>query len=169
MLLLAYTLQLNIPGKFQKNIVGHFWVIQDYKTLFLVPLLFQVFWVLLCLEIWEVQPQQPSLQKEGTEPPMPCEGIIASSKRDTERLLVSMKAAEREENVGCSLEILPVLCLSKRSQKISLNHSPCQEMKERFGKREREMGLIAKCYRRFLQLPSPSPERQTSRDSQDYL
>lgn len=109
MLLLAYTLQLNIPGKFQKNIVGHFWVIQDYKALFLVPLLFQMFWVLLCLEIWEVQPQQPSLQKEGTEPPMPCEGIISSSRRDTERLLVSMKAAEREENVGCSLEILPVL------------------------------------------------------------
>jgi len=56
-----------------------------------------------------VQPQQPPWQKEGTEHPMPCVGIIASSKRDTERLLASMKEAEKEENVGCSLEIRPIL------------------------------------------------------------
>lgn len=59
--------------------------------------------------------------------------------------------------------------LSKRHQKIALNRYPCQEIKERFRKRMREMDLTAKCYRRFLQPPSPSPERQTSRDSQDYF
>lgn len=47
-----------------------------------------------------VQPQQAVLQEEGTEPHMPCVGIIASRERDTERLLVSMQASEREEKVG---------------------------------------------------------------------
>lgn len=40
------------------------------------------------------------MQEEGTEPQTPCVGIIASRERDTERLLVSMKASEIEENVG---------------------------------------------------------------------
>ncbi|RMC18706.1 hypothetical protein DUI87_04602 [Hirundo rustica rustica] len=88
-----------------------------------------------------VQPQKAAFQEEGIKPHMSCVGITASRERDTERPLVSMKASEREE----------------------------KEIKERFGKRMREMDLTAKCYRRFLQPPSPSPERQTSRDSQDYF
>lgn len=109
----------------------------------------------------------PSLQEEGTEPPMHWWALLPASKghRRTAGIHESRKKGRK-----CRLWFRNYSnSLSKRHQKITLNHYLCQWIKERFGKHEREMGLIAKCYRRFLQPPSPSPERQTSRDSQDYF
>lgn len=99
--LLAYTLCLNIPGKFQKNTVGPFWVIQD-------DALFGAFtlWIFLCFcyiskIMWCNHNRQRCRKKElSLICLVPCVGIIAITERDTERLLASMKASEREEKAG---------------------------------------------------------------------
>lgn len=78
-----------------------------------------------------------------------------------------MKAAEREENVSYSLEILPIP-RARNVKKISLNLYLYHEIKKRFGKYKRD-GPGSQMLQKAPAVSSPPPERQTSRDRQDYF